>query len=257
MDFLWTEIFFRPLLNLLVGLYNTIGLENLGLAIIWLTILTKIVLLPFSFEDEKQREKKIKLNLELGKLQSHFSTNPSVLRDEQKKLFAQYHIRRWPKVFNLIVQGFILLVLYQVFLGGIRLEEIVDSLYPFVSVPTSINTIFLGLDVSHPSFILSFLPAAMLFATIIVDHGGRKTPWSLKDLILLIGFPLATLLVLWYLPAVKAIFIFFSMLFTAILRVLASFLLSIRQQKDQMQKQQDEEKELKNASLPHIKERFN
>jgi len=256
MVFLWTEIFFRPLLNLLVGLYNTVGFENLGFAIIWLTILTRLVLLPFSLREDKQREKQTLLKHEFAALQAHFSNSPSVLRDEQKKLFAKYRIRRWPKVINLVVQGFILLVLYQVFLGGIRLEELVDSLYPFISVPTSINTIFLGVDVAKQSFVLSLLPALLLFVTIIVDHGGRKVPWKFKDLILLIGFPLATLLILWYLPAVKAIFILFSMLFTVALRSLSAFFLSIRQQKADMSQKNDAEKEQKEVGLPHIKERF-
>ena len=34
MQFIWDCVIFRPLLNLLIGLYNTIGLENLGLTII-------------------------------------------------------------------------------------------------------------------------------------------------------------------------------------------------------------------------------
>ena len=254
MQFLWTEIFFRPLLNLLIGLYNTVGLENLGLAIIWLTIATRVVLLPFSFKVESQRKRRELLKEELAALQKSYGNNPSVLREEQKDLLKKFKFRRWPKVINLAVQGFILLVLYQVFVGGINLGALVDSLYPWVDVPVTMNTVFLGIDIAKSSILLSLIPALVLAITIIFDHGGLRN-WKAGDLFLLIGFPIATFVILLLLPAVKAVFILTSMLFGILFRFIHAFFRGITHQKKLSEKRAKKEA-AKSVNIPHPKDRF-
>ena len=254
MQFLWTEIFFRPLLNLLIGLYNTVGLENLGLAIIWLTIGTRVVLLPFSFKVESQRKRRELLTDELAALQKSYGNNPSVLREEQKDLLKKFKFRRWPKVINLAVQGFILLVLYQVFVGGINLGALVDSLYSWVDVPITINTVFLGIDIAKSSILLSLMPALVLAGTIVFDHGGMQN-WNARDLFLLIGFPLATFVILLLLPAVKAVFILTSMLFGILFRIITAFFDSVKLH-EQLVKDRAKKEAAKSVNIPHPKDRF-
>jgi len=257
LTFIWNEIFFRPLLNILIGLYNTIGLENLGLSIIWLTFITRLILLPFSFKAEKQRKKQAEVSKELRVLQTSYANNPSVLRQEQKELLRRSKVRRWPKIISLAVQGFILLILYQVFVGGIKLEQIVDTLYGFVDVPVFVNTVFLGIDIAQRNLIFSIIPAAVLFITIIIDHGGLQTKWTKKDLVLLIGFPLATFIFLFALPAVKAIFILGSQLFSLSLRFLTNFFESVSHQDKLMNEQSEKEMKTREEGLQHPRDRFN
>lgn len=256
MYFIWQEILFKPLLNVLIGIYNTIGLQNLGLAIVWLTIAARLALLPFFFSAERQRKRLVEFHQELAKIQSAFSNNPSVLREEQRQLFKQYNIRRWPKIFSLALQGLILLVLYQVFQGGINLAEIVDSLYAFVHVPRSINTMFLGIDIAEPSFILSFVPALILAFTIIIDHGGIRSRWTRMDLLLVVGFPLATFGILYILPSVKALFVLGSQLFSLAFRFITNFFASIAYQDKLIREKREEEKSKEFEGVPHPKERF-
>ena len=45
---LWYSYLFDPLFNGLMLLYNTVAHENLGLAVVYLTIGIRLVLLPFS-----------------------------------------------------------------------------------------------------------------------------------------------------------------------------------------------------------------
>jgi membrane protein insertase Oxa1/YidC/SpoIIIJ len=256
MLFIWNEILFRPLLNLLVGLYNTIGLQNLGLAIIWLTILTRIALLPFFFAAERQKQKHVELNKELLKLQRSFSNNPSVLRDEQRKIFKRLKIRRWPKIISLAIQGLILVLLYQVFVGGINLAEIVDSLYSFVHVPRSVQTFFLGVDVAEKSILLSLIPAALLALTIVIDHGGFKIKWTQRDFGLLIGFPLLTFAILYSLPSVKALFVMSSQLFSLGFRLLTNFFASIAHQDKLIREKNEKLRTAGKEGIPHPRSRF-
>lgn len=252
--FIWNEIFFRPLLNILIGLYNTVGLENLGLAIIWLTFVTRILLLPLSFKAEGQRKKQAELQKELYRLQQSYANNPAVLRQEQREALKKFKFRRWPKIISLAVQGFVLLILYQVFVGGVKLGEIVDQLYGFIDVPVAVNTIFLGIDIAQKDFTLSFIPTLILAFTIILDHGKNK--WTRNDLLLLVGFPLATFIFLFTLPAVKAVFILSSMLFGLALRFLTNFFESIAVQDKLMAEKTQKDAEARTQGVPHPKDRF-
>jgi len=256
LQMLWNALLFRPLLNILIGLYNTIGLNNLGLAIIWLTILVRILLIPVSLKDEKRQRRTQEFEDELTGLRKSYANNPSVLREEQRKLFQQLRFRRWPKILNLTVQGLILVILYQVFVGGIRLQEIVDALYAWVAVPVSINTIFLGIDIAKSSALLSGACAIVLLIEIVLDHQKVKKTWTYRDLLYLVAFPGATFLLLWYLPAVKAMFILTTLLFSAVFDSVRSFLKSVKMQQASIAEQAQKNETDRLANIPHPKQRF-
>lgn len=256
MDFIWQALVFRPLLNLLIGLYNTLGLENLGLAIIWLTVIIRVILLPFSLKDDERRDKERKLRLELKNLHRLFANNPTVLREEQRRLMKKRRYRRWPKIIVLAVQGLVFIILYQVFIHGINLSAVVDALYSFVDVPFGINTRFLGIDVAHRSAILSGLCGLLLFANIWLDHQLENRPWTPRDLLFLVGFPLVTFLALYLLPAVKSIFILTTMIFSDVLMVLSVFKASIKEQDKIMHEHAAEKARKKDEGVPHPTARF-
>ncbi len=256
MQFIWDFVIFRPLLNLLIGLYNTIGLENLGLTIIWLTVLMRIALLPLSIKDEARREKERKLRAELKALQRQFANNPSVLRDEQRKLMRKHRFRRWPKVIILLVQGLVFIILYQIFIHGINLSTVVDALYTFVRVPFFINTKFLGIDVAQRSVILSGLCGALLFANIWLDHQLDNAKWTRSDLMFLFAFPLFTFGFLYMLPAVKSIFILTTMVFSDMILLISTFRESVKEQEKIMAERSAEKARLQDKRVPHPTERF-
>ncbi len=253
--FLWNEILFRPLLNLLILLYDTIGWQNLGWSIVWLTLIVRLFLLPLSIKDEKSRLKTDQLKKELAKVQKSFANNPSLLREKQRETFKKFRVRRWPKVILLGVQGLVLVLLYQVFLGGIYVDKFADQIYSFILIPERINTVFLGFDIAKPSFFLSFLSAFILFGNIWAGHRKQKLKWKRSDLPFAILFPLATGFVLWYLPAVKALFILGSQVFSNLHRVILAFRASVKEQTIHMNKKA-EEAEAKKNNLPTFTERF-
>ena len=57
MNSLFTTIFYQPILNLLVLIYNTLSFHDLGIAIIILTIVIKAVLWPLSQKSIKSQTK--------------------------------------------------------------------------------------------------------------------------------------------------------------------------------------------------------
>jgi len=256
LNFIWIQLLFRPLLNILISLYNTIGLENLGLSIIWLTIMTRIVLLPLSFQEDSRKQKEHDINVGLKKLKKAYGNNPSVLRAEQRKLLKQFRFRKWPILVTLAVQGLVLVILYQVFLGGVNLATIVDSLYSFISVPAEINTIFFWIDISQRSFILSALTGIVLGVNIWLQQKAAIEKGASPDLLYLIGFPIVTFFFLWYLPATKAVFILSSILFSNLLDAFRAFKVTTKEQDAFIAKEKARKHEEKTGFLPKLKDRF-
>jgi membrane protein insertase Oxa1/YidC/SpoIIIJ len=252
---LWNELLFRPLLNLLIILYDTIGWQNLGWSIVWLTLIVRLFLLPLSIKDEKSRRKTDQLKKELAKVQKSFANNPALLRQKQRETFKKYRFRRWPKLILLAVQGLVLVLLYQVFLGGIYVDKFADQIYSFILIPERINTVFLGIDIAKRSFFLSFLSAFILFGNIWAGHRKRKLQWKRSDLPFAILFPIATGFILWYLPAVKALFVLGSQIFSNLHRMVNAFRASVKEQAMYMNKKA-EEKALEKEKLPTFTERF-
>lgn len=256
MSWIWDHLIFGPLINVLIGLYNTVGLENLGLAVVWLTVIMRIVLLPLSLKDEARREKERKLREELQELRRMFANNPSVLREEQRKLMREHRFRRWPKIVVLAVQGLILVILYQVFIHGIHINQIVDVLYSFVRIPFNINTVFIGIDIAQRSYVLTSLCTLLLMGNIWFGHTLDNRSWTKKDLAFLFGFPAVTFIILIMLPGVKALFILSSMVFSDILMLITLFRESIHEQERIMSDRSTKDAEDRQAGLPHPTSRF-
>lgn len=253
--YLWDEILFRPLLNVLIALYNTIGWQNMGWSIVWLTIIVRVLLIPLSLQDENSRAKQQLLEKELRKVAKSYANNPALMREQQRETLKKFSYRRYPKVFLLGVQAVILVLVYQVFLGGVYVEKFVEDIYSFVSIPEKINTMFLGIDIAKRSLSLSILSSLILFGNIWAEHRKAGKKWTRKDLPLAIGFPLATFLFLYYLAAVKALFIISSQIFSNIIRVITAFNASIKEQDAYIAKKAEEEAR-KKESLPHFPDLF-
>lgn len=256
MEWIWHVLLVQPLVNILIGLYNTIGFENLGLAIVWLTVLMRIVLLPLSLKDDRRRAQEQSLKAELAQLRRMFANNPTVLREEQRKLMRTRRFRRWPRVLVLFVQAVIFVVLYQVFVHGININKIVDELYRFVHIPVQVNTYFLGINIAKPSYILTSLCALLLMGNIWFDHALDNRKWTRSDMAFFFGFPALTFIILIMLPAVKSLFVLSSMVFSDILMLVSLFRQSVKEQERIIAERASKKAEEQTSSLPHPLERF-
>ena len=58
---LWFTILYQPVINALVWIYSNIAGENLGWAVVWLTVILRIVLLPLTIKSEKDAHHREKL----------------------------------------------------------------------------------------------------------------------------------------------------------------------------------------------------
>lgn len=212
MHWLWNNVLYGPLLNALMWLYNTAAGENLGVAVVLLTVVLRLVLLPLSVVAERDSYEFDKLTPDIERINAETLHDPVQRKEHIRELLKERKLHPWAKVWGILVQALALVVLYRVFVDGIRLH--LGDLYPWVTRPTDVNTIFLGQDIGQRSALWAGVVGITLFAEILIEQKRAPGQLTRNDMLYALFFPLFTFLVLWWLPSVKSLFIFTSMLFS-------------------------------------------
>lgn len=149
-------ILYQPFLNLLVLFYNTIAFKDLGLSIIFLTLLIKIILYPISLSQIKAQKSFSEVQLKLKEIRKKYSNDKEKLMQETMKLYREHKINPFSSCLPFFIQIPILVAVYQVFRTGILSENL--PLYPFIYNPGKLNPFAFGLiDLSKRSFFLALL----------------------------------------------------------------------------------------------------
>ncbi|MBI4457859.1 YidC/Oxa1 family membrane protein insertase [Candidatus Uhrbacteria bacterium] len=211
---LWHDYLYTPLLNALFFLYQGPAYGNLGLAVIELTVLLRVVLMPFTIVTERNRIRFERLNNKIEAIERDFKTDPVMRKEKIRSLLKQEKVNYWAKVFVLGVQALTLVLLYQVFVSGARFTRY-ETLYTWVSAPSAaINTMFLGFDIAAKNLIWPGIVGILLFLEIYVEQKQREHLVTRSDVMYMLFFPIFSFIALSMLPMVKSIFILTSMLFS-------------------------------------------
>jgi len=160
LSFFYNEVLFRPLLNLLVGITNFLPGHSVGWAIIIVTLIVRLLLLPSSLHHAKKmqsnQDKMQQLRSELERVKKQHKNDRAKQAEETMKLYRQAGINPASGCLPLLIQLPILIALYRVFLTGLN-PETYNFLYGFVSRPEAIDFIFFGVNLHEPSLILGIL----------------------------------------------------------------------------------------------------
>jgi membrane protein insertase Oxa1/YidC/SpoIIIJ len=215
---IWNELLYEPVFNGLIWIYNNWADQNFGWSVVYLTIILRVALLPFTLVTEKARASNIELEKELERLDKELSNDPILRKEEIRRVLKQRKVKPWAKAVVLGIQGLMLLLLYQVFLRGITGEKIIQILYPTIEFPGKINTIFYGFDLGAPyDWFWAGIVAVFLMLEIYIEFHRQKGGLTKRDLSYFILFPVAVFIALYVLPMVKALFILTSIVFSAVI----------------------------------------
>lgn len=162
MMYLFQEIFYRPILNFLVFLYNIIPGHDLGVAIILLTIVIKLILHPLSLKSLKSQKELQDIQPKIDALKEEHKDNKEALAKATMDLYKEHKINPFSSCLPLLIQLPFLLAVYQVFRDG--LASRLDLVYSFVYRPEMINAFSFGfVDLSKPNVILAVLAGVAQF----------------------------------------------------------------------------------------------
>ena len=84
---LFNTILYQPIFNLLIYFYNVVPGHDIGLAIIALTIIVKLVLLPFSLQSVKSQKALQELQPKIEELKKKYADSKEKLAQETMKLY--------------------------------------------------------------------------------------------------------------------------------------------------------------------------
>lgn len=159
---LFQVIFYQPILNLLILLYDSVALRDMGLAIIMMTVVIKLILWPLSHKSIHSQKALQELQPKIDELKKKYKGNQKEMGPEMMQLYKEHKINPFSSCLPLLIQLPFFLAVYRVFRDG--LNSRLDLLYSFVPKPEIINNMFLGfLDLSKPSVYLAVLAGAAQF----------------------------------------------------------------------------------------------
>lgn len=154
---IWDALLYEPLLNALAFLISVVPGGDVGLAVIILTVLVKLILLPLSHKSIDNQAKMAALAPELNKIKSGGASKEEQAR-MQFELYKKHKTNPFSGCLLIIIQIPIIFALYYVFYKGIKFDGV---LYSFVQAPQNMDMIFLGfLDIASRSLPLALLAGA-------------------------------------------------------------------------------------------------
>lgn len=214
LELIWNDFLYRPVFNFLIFIYNNWTDQNMGWAIISLTVVLRLGLLPLTILSEMSKSKNEKLEKDLMKLQKEFSYDPVLQKQEVRRALKKRKVKPWAKTVSLGIQALVFVLLYQVFIQGITGDRMAKMLYAAVDFPGNINNMFYGFDLLQiHDLVWSGAVGLFLAAEIYFDFRKHKSVLGRPDMFYFVLFPLSVFIFLWALPLVKSLFVLTSVLF--------------------------------------------
>jgi YidC/Oxa1 family membrane protein insertase len=166
----WKNLIYKPILSLFIIILGIVPGGSLGLAIILITILVKIVLLPLSLKSSKNAVLMKRIQPKIDALKIKF-TDKNIQAKELMALYKQEGVHPMSGCLPLLIQIPILIALYQV-LG----VSFVDGAIPFgLTAPQNINSIFIGIDLLSKSIPLAILVGAAQYFMAHITNNQMST----------------------------------------------------------------------------------
>ena len=248
---LFITIIYQPFLNVLVGFYWLLGLfvdgkPDMGIAVILLTILIRILLLPISLSGDRSEKERREISKKILEIEDVYVSEPIKREKEKKKVIKKSRKVMAGEIFNLFIQVSIALMLWKMFKTGLPGEDI-HLIYPFMpKFDLPFNLIFLGkYDLSHTSFTLNFIQTILIF--ILESISLFTSPYKVsKDEVvrLQLVLPAVSFLIFMGLPAGKKLFVITTLIFSILIKIFKIVKRSINSYKYK----KDEEQKLEESS---------
>ncbi|MEK7554247.1 MAG: YidC/Oxa1 family membrane protein insertase [Patescibacteria group bacterium] len=175
-------VFYDPIYNALVALVALVPGSDVGIAVIIVTIVIRLVLLPFSLSAARtQRAMKI-LEPKIKELKETHKGNKEKEALETLALYREARVNPFSSILTVFIQIPVLLALYFVFYYEPFPAINAARLYAFTPVPDMASLEFLGLiSVAGKSMILAFLAGATQFYQAHLALSGTMKPSGEKS----------------------------------------------------------------------------
>jgi YidC/Oxa1 family membrane protein insertase len=166
---IWELIIQQPLTNVLIVMSHYLG-GSFGAAIIVLTILINLILLPMTLSQIRSSKKMQDLQPKLAEIQKKYAKDKQKLAEEQMKLYKTAGIKPVGCMLSMFIQMPVWIALYQSIMLALAaspegLLGLSRFLYPWDVVYNALplSQFFLGMNLAAPNWILAILVGAAMW----------------------------------------------------------------------------------------------
>lgn len=163
MSYIFQTFFYQPVLNLLVFIYNIVPGHDLGVAIVLLTVVIKLILLPLSKQSIKSQKALQDLQPKIDEIKKKYANKKEEQGRAMMALYKDNKVNPFSSCLPLLIQFPFLIAVFRLFRTGFDNGNL-NLVYSFVGRPEAIHTLSLGfLELSKPNIVLAILAGAAQF----------------------------------------------------------------------------------------------
>ena len=163
MSQIFNAVFYQPILNLLVFLYNIVPGHDIGLAIIIMTAVIKLILLPLSKQSIRSQKALQELQPKIDEIKKKYAGNKEEQGRAMMQLYKQEKVNPFSSCLPLLVQLPFLWAVFMVFRDGLSGQSL-NLVYSFIYRPEFINTTSLGfVNLAERNIVLAVLAGLAQF----------------------------------------------------------------------------------------------
>lgn len=204
-----TEIYnlaiYRPILNLLIGLYNTLPVKDIGVVIILITLAFRFLLAPFMHKSLKGQRVMNFIQPKLQEIKEKHKEDKEAQAKAMMDLYKEHGISPFSSCLPMLLQLPVLIALFQVFSKA--LNGNLAGLYSFVTKPEFLNPKFIGLfDLSKPNIGFAIVAGVAQFfqSRMMVQwqkHHTTDPTAKIMNIQAMYILPVISVAIAWKLPA--------------------------------------------------------
>jgi YidC/Oxa1 family membrane protein insertase len=198
---IFNDILVYPLINVLVLTYHYI--PDIGIAIILLTFVIRLILLPSFHKTLKHQRALQKLQPKMDEIKAKYKDDKEAQAKAMMELYSVHNVNPLSSCLPLLLQLPILIALYRVFLESLNNKAVV-GLYHFVPDPGMINPMFLHwINLGKPNIYLAVIAGVLQYVLGLMQQPKRSTDATANIMRaqVLYMFPAVTLIIGLRIPA--------------------------------------------------------
>jgi len=178
-------VFYQPLYNGLIFLFDTLPWADAGLVVILFTALVKLALFPLSKKSIKTQMVMKKIQPELDQLKTKYKDDREGQARAMMALYREKKLNPLSGILVVLIQLPIIFAIYWIFFKGGLPAVNTDLLYSFIQIPANIDMHLFGvIDISQKNVILAVLTGVTQFFQMkfaLPKLSPRKEGASFKD----------------------------------------------------------------------------
>lgn len=221
----FTLFVYQPFFNILVFFYWVLDLvtggnADMGIAVILLTLLIRVILLPLSLAGHRSERERRDIASQIKTIEDAHAADPILVKSKRKKVLERSKPVIFAELFALFVQVTIAIMLWRIFKTGLTGDDI-HLIYPFmpdITIPEKI--IFLNrIDLSETSFLLNLIQSLLIFVMETLNNVTSPYRVSRGEVVRMqLILPVVSFLIFMALPAGKKLFVITTLIFSIVLK---------------------------------------